>query len=338
LLRTPRGITRHDICAKLEARGYPASRHTFMRDIEHMREDLKAPIGHDIIPSAEERCGHKTHWFYRDQSWTMGQIELTEDTLLSLFVMRETVEQYAGHPLAKELKTVYDKLGESLNRKITLHDDQLAPVSFYPKQSHAIPGKAWSAVLQATRAGKQLEITYNKGWGEESTTAEVRRIHPYHIVNLSGSWYLIGSRDLEDHDVRQYSMERMSAAKVLKGNCEVPADFNIEERLACTFGRFLGDPSQTVEVKVKFNERVAPLIRERARGPREQLRTLPNGDIELTFPASTAGPWPLYDVKSWVLSWGPDAEVIAPPELKELIRDDVKVMMEATATRGMNNA
>ena len=326
LLRHHGEITRQQICDKLSQKGYSASRHTFVRDIQHMREDLGAPLGNESRPCTTEPCGQRTVWFYRDKNWTLGSLQLTEDTLLSLFIVRESVAQYAGHPLADELSDIYDKLGESLNRKITLHEDVLAPVSFAPLQRHTIDSETWRAVLQATNRGKQLHLTYRKGWPPEESSDKARTIHPYHVVNLSGSWYLIGSESETDFSIRQFSMERIVKAKVLKTNCEMPQDFDIQERLDCTFGRFMGDPKQTVMVKVIFDQRVAPLVRERQRGPKEKTRTLPDGRIEVSFPASTAGPWPLYNVKSWVLSWGPDVEVVEPPDLRDLVRKDIEEM------------
>jgi proteasome accessory factor B len=133
---------------------------------------------------------------------------------------------------------------------------------------------------------------------------------------------------------RQYAISGISKARVLEKRADIPADFDVEEILDVTFGRFLGDPRQVVSVKVRLSQRVAPLVEGRIFSKKQELRMLPSGDIELSFPASTAGPWPLYHVKGWVLSWGADCEVLEPAELRELVRKDLDAMRDTIARSG----
>jgi predicted DNA-binding transcriptional regulator YafY len=328
MLRKPGGKTREHICTVLAKRGFASSRHTFMRDMDHMRYELGAPIGYEDRIAPEAPQGHTTFWFYRDPSWTLKTFRLTEETLFGLFVAREVVERYAGHPLAEELKAVYDKLGETLNRKVTLSSDRLAPLSFLPEPQQPIEAAVWKAVLKATTEQRMLSMTYSSKWKEGSAKVSTRTVHPYHIVNLSGAWYLVASKSETDLEVRQYAITGMRDAKVLTTRATIPSDFDIRKILDCTFGRFLGDSRQTVEVRLRFKKRVGPLLKDRVFSRRQNIKTLKSGDIEMTFPVSSEGPWPLYHVKGWVLSWGPDCDVLGPPELQELVRKDVEKMMK----------
>jgi len=49
------------------------------------------------------------------------------------------------------------------------------------------------------------------------------------------------------------------------------------------------------------------------------IRKMPDKSVEMTF--QVAG---LDEIKQWLLSLGPEAEVIEPKRLKELIRQDLK--------------
>lgn len=334
LLREPGGKTREQICTALKNHGYAASRHTFLRDIDHMRHDLGAPIGYDDRVSPAVPQGHATFWFYQDRTWTLKDFQVTDDVLFSLLVASKVVERYAGHPLAQDLKAAYDKLGEALNRKVSMSADHLAPVSFFPEPCQQIEPSSWKPVLKAVTTQKMLAMEYKSAWGKEAKKDKQRTIHPYHIVNLSGTWYLIGSRSEDDMSFRQYAISGISKARVLEKRADIPADFDVEEILDVTFGRFLGDPRQVVSVKVRLSQRVAPLVEGRVFSKKQELRTLPSGDIELSFPASTAGPWPLYHVKGWVLSWGADCEVLEPAELRELVRKDLDAMRDTIARSG----
>jgi proteasome accessory factor B len=59
-------------------------------------------------------------------------------------------------------------------------------------------------------------------------------------------------------------------------------------------------------------------VRERVWHDSQVLRELPDGGIELTMKLGA-----LPEVESWILSWGADAEVIAPAELRKSIKATV---------------
>jgi predicted DNA-binding transcriptional regulator YafY len=331
LLRTKGGVTRRYVCDALRRKGYACSRFTFINDLEHLELDLKAPIGREERPCPEIRGKLAVYYFYEDPSWTLKQFSLTEGTLLALFVGTQMVERYAGHPLANELKRAYDKLAESLNQKLTIHSDYLAAISFHPDQQTDINLEIWKPVLRATVERKALVMTYCSSWGPNAGVPKERTVHPYHIVNLEGTWYFIASRSWSDMSFRQYSISGIKRAEVLEQRSQMPEDFDIEEILDCTFGRFLGDPKQVADVTLLFSKDVLSLVKNINHGRLESRRELPDGRLEVTFPASTAGPWPLYHVKRYVLSWGTDCEVLGPLELQERVRLDVEKMQRRDA-------
>jgi len=51
----------------------------------------------------------------------------------------------------------------------------------------------------------------------------------------------------------------------------------------------------------------------------QQMSKMPDKSLELTF--RVAG---LNEIKQWVLSLGPEAEVIAPKRLKEMVKQDLR--------------
>ena len=69
-----------------------------------------------------------------------------------------------------------------------------------------------------------------------------------------------------------------------------------------------GKPKKVV---VKFDARIAPLIKEVEWHPSQQIEDLPDGDIlyTATVPETT-------EVRIWILSYGHHAEVIAPESLR----------------------
>jgi proteasome accessory factor B len=157
-------------------------------------------------------------------------------------------------------------------------------------------------------------------------------VAPYHIVNLQGTWYLLASASEKDDSLRQYALSRIQTAKMLEHTFTIPAGFDIDRLLSITFGQFIGDPNKLEEVHVRFKKKVAPLVLSRQFSALEKKTVLANGDIDLRFPASAAGPIPFYNIKSWVLSWGADAEVIAPERLKSEVENEISALAKRLVT------
>jgi len=62
---------------------------------------------------------------------------------------------------------------------------------------------------------------------------------------------------------------------------------------------------------VRFSPAVAVRVREREWHESQELLPLPDGGVELTLRLGA-----LAEVAGWILSWGADAEVLRPPELR----------------------
>ena len=100
----------------------------------------------------------------------------------------------------------------------------------------------------------------------------------------------------------------------------MPADFDPEKLLSATFGRFTsGENIQ--EVRLLFDKEIAPWVLERQWHPKQKIKKRKNGDIELSF--KTAG---LFEVFRWVLAWGHYVKVLEPKELKEWVKEEVKLI------------
>ena len=85
---------------------------------------------------------------------------------------------------------------------------------------------------------------------------------------------------------------------------QIPPDFDLDEYLGHSF-KVIDDDLYTVKVRISPGWAT--------------IRKMPDKSVEMTF--QVAG---LDEIKQWLLSLGPEAEVIEPKRLKELIRQDLK--------------
>ncbi|WP_330203417.1 WYL domain-containing protein [Cyanobacterium sp. Dongsha4] len=74
-------------------------------------------------------------------------------------------------------------------------------------------------------------------------------------------------------------------------------------------------------VKVKFNAQTAPFIRERKWHPSQEIEEHQDGSLTLSLESSG-----LNNLKRWILGYGSGAVALEPPELVELVRNEIKKM------------
>lgn len=235
----------------------------------------------------------------------------TACAFLSPYKNIEPVEQLIAYT-----KKVEREVPEALpNRKI--------PVYFSPLAENQVKPKVWNAALSAATNRRMLAITYT-GWKGQSAK-KPRRIAPYAIVQLEGEWYIYGTAQLLDDAPRQYKMSRILSAKETMASFEIPENMDMKKILSDSFGQFICiDDLQ--EITVRFKKEVAMLVREKQWQAQQKVCEHKNGEVTITFPVSKAGSWPYYHALRWILSWGSDAEVLEPPELKKLVAEEVKKM------------
>ncbi len=287
-------------CTQL-VRDLEVSRKTIVRDIAFMRDRLDLPIEYDAQINAY-RYTHPVNAF--------PAVQVTEGELMALLVARRAVEQYQGTPFHRQLEIAFDKLTGGLKDRISFSpSDELSSVSF----KNMGLGKADLTVFNALSAAvlKQQEISFDYRKPGDARGAR-RRAQPYHLSHRQNLWYLI-AHDIERKALRTFALPRIAEVRVLTTTFVRPQDFSPEKFFSNALGVLGG--SQEHRVQIRFARTVADRVRERVWHDSQELRTLPDGGVELTLQLGA-----LPEVESWVLSWGDDAEVLAPTELRKRIR------------------
>lgn len=292
-------------CTRL-MRDMEVSRKTIVRDIAFMRDRLDLPIEFDPQINAY-RYTHPVNSF--------PTVQVTEGELMALLVARRAVEQYQGTPFHRQLEIAFDKLTGGLKDRISFSPaDELSSVSF----KNMGLGKADLGVFNALSAAvlKQLEVSFEYRKPGDARTSR-RSVQPYHLSHRQNLWYLVGY-DVERKALRTFALPRIADVRLTKTTFSRPQDFSPDSFFSNALGVLGG--SGNYQVRVRFTAKVADRVRERIWHDSQALHDQSDGSIELTMKLGA-----LPEVESWILSWGTDAEVIAPPELRKSIK--------ATATR-----
>ncbi len=174
-------------------------------------------------------------------------------------------------------------------------------------------GAALRTLLKdAARSHTRCRILYLK---PDDPKPEERDVDPYSIVYGSGKWYVIGYCHLRKA-IRAFRVDRLLRASVLEFDFAVPEDF--DPAAYVSGGRVFRSDAEE-DVLVHYSVRVTPWVREH--GPIEELE---GGGVSVRFTTADPG-W----VVRHVLQYGPDAEVVEPLAVRDMVAEAAATLLRA---------
>jgi len=144
------------------------------------------------------------------------------------------------------------------------------------------------------------------------------KIDPLNFFERKGGLYIF-ARITRFGDIRMMAVERIQTMELTNDYFEYPDDFDPEEALSSAFDIIYDDP---IEAKIWFSAAQARYVKERQWAKEQKIKEQKDGSIILEM--KTSGFW---DVKKWALSFGAEAEVLEPKELREAIGNEIKKVM-----------
>ncbi len=287
------------------------SQKTIRRDLE----DLQA-AGFPLNEEAGPR-GRKS-WVlrFREQSPGLG---FSYDEALALYMSRLFMVPLAGTHLDQAAQSAYGKLRAQLSPGAIRFVHRLGGglyvtrtgVSDYSGKTEVI-----DTLAHALAEGHEVVMLYHSA---SSTEPVEYHVEPYGLCLHRSALYLVAwSRD--HGEFRTFKLNRIHEVED-KGFAFVRRPFELEKFLAGSFGVFHGDGD--VQVCIRFSPQVAQYVRESNWHPSQKLQAQPDGSLLLHLRLSDT-----IEVKSWLLSFGAQAEVLSPPELREEVMEEVRMLAE----------
>ena len=177
-----------------------------------------------------------------------------------------------------------------------------------------------TALQEAMRSRHRVRLQYYSMQRDEQ---RARDVDPYHLTLHGGGLYLVGHCHVRKA-ARIFAVERIRGITPLPTRFTIPAGFDVQAYLDDAWGIVRGE---LVTVRVIFARSVARYIEERLWHPSQELRTLDDGRVEITFRVADT-----VEVRRWILGYGAQAEVIAPASLREALRAEAEAMLRQPAS------
>jgi len=278
------------------------------RDIEFMRDRLSAPLIYDPKNKGYE---------LEDKNYELPPIWFNEDELLALCLALRLASTLPDLKLKNSLYELLEKFLafrfldsapslEQLKEKVSIKN-----VEYY-----RVNEIIFHRVMDALFSGSPLKISYYTPHKHETTE---RVIQPLHLFCYMGSWHLIAFCSLKN-GLRDFALSRIRNFEFVTQRIELPKALpSIKAYIRKNFGLMSGEES--IEVCLKFTPEVSSWISEQVWFSGQEASPNKDGSLCIKFPVADFG-----EIRREILKYGASVEVLAPGELREEIKSEIKRM------------
>ena len=280
-----------------------------------IRRDLAALQEAGFALYDERDDNGRVRWRIDGQALHGLESGFTLPEICALYLSRNLLEAVAGTPFQRDLNNAFSRLEKMLSPRMRQFLDRL-PSVLAAKPGPRARGAAASPdivgrLLEATLHFRVTTMTYHS---VSSRRVKEYVVHPHRLAFAQGGLYLIAYVP-EYKSVRTFAIDRVTSVALEKQTFTPRQDVG-DDVFANSLGVNTG-PAERVELE--FAADVAPYVRARVWHTSQDVRDNGDGAIRLTM--NVCHDWAL---RSWILSWGPFARVVAPSRLAQAIRADLQ--------------
>lgn len=238
-------------------------------------------------------------------NYSLGKPNLTLEETLALALSKNFLKNF-GESIEKSIDTIQEKLSvkrAEIPKHIVLGLKSIPP----------FVGSYLQAIHRAIGEYKRIEITYKALYSDKET---IRKVDPYYLFFEEGEgfWNLRGYCHLRE-DFRTFVLDRIISLRNLDEHF-LPKPISPKDELAGSFGTFID--GEEVEVVLRFDPPIKPYVLRKKWHQSQESTELDNGQLEVRFRING-----IKGIRSWIYQWIPHIHVIAPPELRKLVKMEI---------------
>lgn len=313
-----------DIIAILESRKHPVPREiflnelgvsiaTFKRDLDVLRDQFQAPITWHPGEAGLERG-----YLLEDKDWSSGKLGLprawfTSSEIYALLMIDTLASHIAPGLLTEHLQPLITRITLALSAADDTPEDIRSRVQILASSARRREPAHFENLAQATVRRNRLEILYfTKSRNERNT----RIVSPQRLIHYKENWYLVAWCHKAEAP-RVFALDSIENARVLKEPAVEADKAAIDAMIGKDFGIYSGGDRKWA--KLRFSALQARWVEAEVWHPEQKASHLEGGSLVLEVPYSDQR-----ELLLDVLKFGPEAEVLEPPELRQEVRSRLR--------------
>tara|TARA_R110002072_G_scaffold269868_2_gene429304 strand:- start:41826 stop:42857 length:1032 start_codon:yes stop_codon:yes gene_type:complete len=281
------------------------SRATLTRLISMYRDRLLAPIEfvQDQGYQLDTRNGER---------WELPGLWFSATEIYSLLSANQLLKQLKPGLLEPHVAPLRQRLETLLAARHAGSKALMDRIRILPMAGREPRLEEFQKTAEALIKRRQLRIQYR---GRADDRLSERDVSPQRLVYYRDNWYL----DAWCHQrqaLRTFSLDRLHVSELLAKARDV-ADAELDAHVGGSYGIFAGEGRHNAVIH--FSSKAARWVADELWHPQQQTRVLSGGGWELIVPYGNPT-----ELLRDILKFGPDAQVIAPPPLRELVKESLQ--------------
>lgn len=300
------GASVSELNSKLETAGYVTTTRTVQRDLNNLSNTF--PIYCD-----EDSSKPKWYWM-KDANLDIPNLSITD--ALSIKMMQAYLTPLLPGAILSALHSRFDQADHRLKTEVS----QLARwpekirtvIPGQPLQAPVIAEDILESIQKALIQEHQVKVNYQSRYKQETTEY---LLHPLALVQRGPISYLVATA-FSYEDVRLYAVHRFTSVEILEDEATIPDTFDIDAYIregALSFGS-----GELFVLKLRIQSDLKTTLTESPIS--DDMKITPDGDSFLAT-ATVQNTWQL---KWWVRSQGPQAEILEPKALRDEFRESLR--------------
>ncbi|WP_316367489.1 helix-turn-helix transcriptional regulator [Candidatus Thiodiazotropha sp. CDECU1] len=302
---------RYPVSRQQLERELECSRATVKRLIEEMRLYLNAPIVYDRKLNGYRYDPREGEMYELPGLW------FNASELHALLAVQQLLERVQPGLLESHLQPLRRKIddllarqqgdtGESLSNRIRLIRATARPTSPF-----------FTLLAGCLAARRRLHLVY---YNRARDMLSEREVSPQRLTHYRDNWYLDAWCHLRE-GLRTFALDAIRQAWQLDQVAQNVEEAVLERHFTDAYGIFSGQAKELAVVR--FSANAARWVATEEWHPRQQSRWLGDGRYELTLPYSDPS-----ELLMDLLKYGPDVEVVSPPELRSQVQQRLRSALD----------
>jgi len=223
----------------------------------------------------------------------------------------------------RSVKSHLNRIKSHFSSALVLDENRIRMINIGKRKSK---NNNLSQITQAVLQRKLISITYNSRSTETHTSSRV--LSPQRLTHYRDNWYL-DAWCHEKQELRTFSLERIENLMMLNSDHQTKVinlnDKQLDAHYRKTFGIFGGQVQHWA--KLKFTPHRAQWVSEELWHQDQIEMWLDDGSYQLEIPYGSD-----LELIGDILKYGDQVEVIAPPELRKKLKQQIKQLSEIYLT------
>ncbi|OHX65878.1 helix-turn-helix transcriptional regulator [Flammeovirga pacifica] len=285
---------------------------TIEKDLQALRQEFDAPIVY-----SKKFDGYS----YSDPQYKLLGVTLTEEHLEALNFVETFLDEFKALPVLSNFSDAVDKVLDGLDITKTFNNDKQKKFENFihlEKKIYSKGDQLFSSLIDSTKNHEVIQIQYKKF---DTNDIETYDFHPYFIKEYKGLWYITGYAE-NRKAIRTLGIDRIIDLQLLPDTpFHIEKEFDRDAYFKHCIGVTLKGKPQ--EIRLLVSKLAANYFKTSKIHDSQEIINEEEDGVEIHLKLVDNN-----ELRSIILSWGSQIEVLAPFSLRKWMAEEIKKLAQ----------